>query len=265
MTKGIIISVINNKGGCGKTTTACNLADALGKKGKSVLVVDIDSQCNATTKLLPDSTNIRKSLFELLDPSEKNISMDEVIYPTEIKNVSVLANIGLTGNIEPDLIMNAPESFFRLREILRPYAIDNFDFTIIDNPPNMGSFVLCSLYASDCVIVPIKSGSADSVEGLSKAMQLVSSVQEKGNADLRFLRILINCFDKRTAVSRAVADQVSKMFGASKVFENVIPINTAFEKSELLKDTIFGIDSSSTGAKAFRKLAAELIAILENK
>lgn len=260
---GIIISVLNNKGGCGKTTTACNLADALGRKGKSVLVVDNDSQCNATSKLFPEKMHIKKSLFEILDPDEDNISIHQAIYPSDIKNVSVLANIGITGNIEPDLIMKAPESFFRLRNSLRDYALNNFDFTIIDNPPNMGSFVLCSLYASDCVVVPIDSGSGDSVEGLSKAMTLIDEVQKQGNPDLKFLRILINRYDKRTAVSRAITEQVTGLFGEEQVFKAVIPINTAFQKSELMKDTIFGIDRTSTGAKAFRLLASELIAIVE--
>ncbi len=261
---GYIISVVNNKGGCGKTTTTCNLADALGKIGKSVLVVDMDSQCNTTSKLIPKNAPIRNSLYDLLDPEENNHkNLKDFFYPTECKNVNLLPNIGITGNLEPQLILNAPESFFKLRKILRNYSSDGYDFTIIDNPPNMGTFVLCSLYASDFVVVPIKAGSTDSVEGLSRATQLIKDVQIKGNSDLRFLRILINCVDKRTAISKAVIDQIHRTFEPDQIFETEISVNTAFERAEAGEKTVFQYDGTSTGAKAFRKLARELILILK--
>lgn len=261
---GYIISVVNNKGGCGKTTTTCNLADALGKIGKRVLIVDMDSQCNTTGKLIPKGISIRNSLYDLLDPDEENHkNLDDFFYPTECKNVFLLPNIGITGNLEPQLIFNAPGSFFKLRNVLRSYASNNYDFTIIDNPPNMGTFVLCSLYASDFVIVPIKAGSTDSVEGLYKATQLIKDVQVKGNSDLRFLRILINCVDKRTAISKAVVEQIHKTFNQDQIFETEISVNTTFEKAEASGKTIFQSDGTSTGARAFRKLAKELTSILK--
>lgn len=259
---GVIISVANNKGGCGKTTTTCNLADALGKRGKRVLVVDMDSQCNTTSKLIPKSVSIRKSLYDLLDPSENKTNISDVFCPTEYRNVYLVPNIGITGNLEPELILNAPDSFFKLRNVLRNYASEKYDFTIIDNPPNMGTFVLCSLYASDFVIVPIKAGSTDSVEGLLRATQLINDVQEKGNNDLRFLRILINNVDGRTAISKAVVDQVRNTFDKDQIFETTIPVNTTFEKAESAGKTVFQIDGTSAGARAFRNLAKELIAIL---
>lgn len=259
---GVIISVVNNKGGCGKTTTTCNLADALGKRGKKVLVVDMDSQCNATSKLKPDKTTIRKSLYELIDPEEKNTHVNECIYPTEIKKVSLLPNISLTANLEPDIIMNAPDSFLKIKNILKPYAIKEFDFTIIDNPPNMGAFVLCSLNASDFVIVPVEAGSTDSVEGLVKATNLIQNMQQN-DSDLKFLRILINGLDKRTAISKIVTDQIINSFDKDDIFETMIPVNTAFQKAEALNTTIFEAEATSPGARAFRSLASEFIKIME--
>lgn len=259
---GHIISIVNNKGGCGKTTTACNLADALGKQGKRVLVVDIDAQCNATNKLLPKKTTISGSMFELLDPDEESVDLDTFFYPTECKNVLLLPNIPETGNLEVDIIEGAPDSFFRLRDSLRTFAAENYDYTLIDCPPNMGTFVLCAMYASDLVIVPIRAGSADSVEGLLKATKLVEKIQSRGNNDLRFLRILINGRDKRTAISKAIIEKTRSTFAADQVFETEIPHNTTFEQAEALNRTIFQIDGTAAGARAFRALAKELIAIL---
>jgi len=259
---GHIISIVNNKGGCGKTTTTCNLADALGKQGKNVLVVDIDGQCNTIKKLISKDTNIDKSMFEILDPTGEEINLSTFFYPTECKNVYLLPNISETTNLEVDIIENAPESFFRLKKNLREFATDNYDYTLIDCPPNMGTFVLCAMYTSDSVIVPVRAGSADSIEGLLKATKLIEKIQAKGNNDLRFLRILINGRDNRTAISKAIVDKTRSIFDIDQVFETEIPLNTAFEKAEALNKTIFQADGTAVGARAFRSLAKELISIL---
>lgn len=259
---GVIISVVNNKGGVGKTAVTCSLADGLGKQNKKVLVCDLDPQANTTNKLLPKTLSIKNSVFDLLDPGQNNINLDNFFYPTECKNVYLIPNISKTGNLEPDLIENSPESFFKLRKELRDYASSNYDITIIDNPPNMGTFVLCSLYTSDFVLIPIKAGSTDSVEGLIQVTDLIRKIQNKGNRDLRFFRILINCLDRRTAISKAIAGQIRKTFNKDEVFETEIPMNTAFERAESAGKTIFQTDGTSTGARAFRSLAKELIKIL---
>ncbi|KPA10709.1 chromosome partitioning protein ParA [Candidatus Magnetomorum sp. HK-1] len=260
MGHGHILSVINNKGGCGKTTTTVNIADALGKKGKKVLVVDMDSQCNTTSKL-NHSKNITESMYDVLNPENQNVDLNSFFYPTNYKNVSLIPNLDITGSLEPALIESSPESFFKLRGILRNYATKNYDFTIIDNPPNMGTFVLCSLYASDFVIVPVKAGSTDSVEGLIKATSLIHEIQKKGNPNLKFLRILINYVDKRTAISKAVIEQIRKTFEKDQIFKTEIPVNTSFERAEAKGESIFQNDATSTGARAFRNLASELISI----
>ena len=259
---GYIIAVLNNKGGVGKTTITCNLADGLGKKHKSVLVVDLDPQCNASKMLLNTNTHIRKSIYEVLDPDESN-DLSGCFYPTTCKNVSMIPNISETGGLEPDIINNAPDSFFQLRNKIRDKAIDEFDYTLIDCPPNMGSFVLCALYTSDFAIVPIKAGSVFSIEGLIKASNLISEVRKKGNPDMRFLRLLINAVDKRTSISKSVISQLHAIFNKDQVFETKIPVNTTFELAESGNKTVFQQDPSSTGARAFRSLTKEVISILE--
>ncbi len=257
----IIISVVNNKGGCGKSTTTYSLADALGKKGRRVLVIDMDPQCNTTSILLPDNIRLGKSLhgiFSLKTPSEV---IESFIYPTECKNVVVIPNIPETGSLEYGMVSSAPGCFLDFRARLREYAAKNLDVALIDTPPNMGPFVKCALYFSDYVIVPIRAGSSFSVEGLIKATNLIGEVQEKGNPHLRLLRLLINGLDKRTAICKALTGEIRQAFNDDQVFKTEIPANTCFERAEAMRETIFQFDGSSPGAQAFLELAEEFISV----
>jgi chromosome partitioning protein len=259
---GYITSVVNNKGGVGKTTTTCNLADGLGKQGKKVLVVDADPQANTTTMLLPRETQIQKSFYDVLENGSTPNFTSGHIYGTTCKNVYILPNINETGSLEPTLIAQAPDSFMRLRNSLRGELSESFDFIIIDCPPNMGTFVLCALYASDFAIVPILARSTFSVQGLIKAVGLIKDIREAGNPNLRFLRLLINSVDKRTSISKTITEQVHSVFDKDQIFKTQIPVNTAFEQAEANRCTIFQHDGTSTGARAYRELAKELSSVI---
>jgi chromosome partitioning protein len=262
--QSVIISVINNKGGVGKTTTTCNLADALARKGKSVLVVDMDSQCNATSMLLGGENPNRDTLYELLDPKNTETSVQQCIYPTAHENLQIIPNINVSATLEPSLIDIRPKCYYILRDHLRDFALEKYDITIIDNPPNMGTFVICSLYASDFVIVPNDSGSKYSIEGLIRAVEFIKGISNKANPDLKFLRLLITHLDKRTSISRAIIHQVHQIFHSDEVFETTIPVNTAFQQAELQDQTIFKYAPKASGASAYRNLAVEVISILGN-
>lgn len=259
---GYIISVLNNKGGVGKTTVTCNLADSIGKLGQQVLVVDADPQANTTSLLLSKGAQLRKSLYDVLETNSKPDFASGHIYGTGCKNVLLLPNISETASLEPALIGEAPESFSRLRNALRNELINKFDFIIIDCPPNMGTFVLCALFASDFAIVPILARSSFSVEGLIKAVKLIGDIRKQYNPQLRFLRLLINSVDKRTSISNSITEQISHVFESDQIFKTQIPVNTAFEKAEANKATIFQHDGTSTGARAYRELAKELNTII---
>jgi chromosome partitioning protein len=258
---GFVAAVINNKGGVGKTTVACNLAHALGLTGKRVLVVDLDSQGNATALLIPKGTNHRHSLYEVLEQDGPRGKLQDYCCPTRYDQVFCLPNVPETASLEPRLILGAPDSFFRLRRHLRDQARAHFDITIMDTPPNLGTFVLCALIAADFALVPVKSGSAFSVEGLLKAVRLVKEVQEQSNRDLRFLRLLINQVDQRTLISRTLSAQIAGAFREDQVFRTRIPANTAFEQAEAAGKTLLSYHPGATGAAAFRELAQELLDI----
>ncbi len=258
---GVIIAVVNNKGGVGKTTAACNLAHALGLLGQRVLVVDLDPQCNATSLLLSDNLDPQHSLHELLAHETLGPSLTSFIYPSQYEGVYCLPNVPETASLEPEMILSAPASLFRLRRHLRDYALRHFDFVIIDNPPNLGSFVLCALNTADFALVPVKAGSAFSVTGLLRAVRLINEVRVRDNKDLRFLRLLISHVDKRTLISRTLTEQIFRAFREDQIFRTAIPGNTAFEQAEAAGATIFRWNSSAPGARAFRELAQELLDI----
>ncbi len=179
-----IIAVVNNKGGVGKTTVACNLAHALAALGQRVLVVDLDSQCNATALMLPQKQSLERSLYEMLAQDNLSDSPETFLKATPSEGVFCLPNIPETASLEPQLLAAAPESYLRLRRHLRQYALEHFDITLMDNPPNLGAFVMVALTAADFALVPIKAGSAFSVAGLVKALRLIQEVNAQSNQDL---------------------------------------------------------------------------------
>jgi len=255
---GKIIAIVNNKGGVGKTTAAVNLAHALTRREQRVLVVDMDPQCNATSLLLPKEPR-GNTLYEVF--AEPEVDIGQCIHATEYERLFCLSNINDTSALEPPLLRSLPESFRIIRGRLRDYAQQHYDFTLIDCPPNMGFFVVSALHASDSVIVPIWAGSAFSIEGLLKAVDLIHDISDKGNPDLRFLRLLINQVDRRTAMTKVTVDQIHRHFPRDQVFETMIPVNAAFQRAENERKTIIRYDPTTLGAKAYRDLAKELLDI----
>jgi cellulose biosynthesis protein BcsQ len=261
--KGVIISIANNKGGIGKTTISVNLAEALGNRGIKPLVIDLDPQCNATSLLLDRTITPKKTMYDLMNPEIPEPILTDYIKLSKSGKVWHIPNIPeITFHELPILAEGIPVSFNQLRNKIREQALDMFDVTIIDNRPDMGTFVFNALYASDFVIVPIEAGSSFSMEGLYKAILRINEISEKDNPDLRFLRLLINKLDKRTNISKYTAEMIQNSFEPDQVFETIIPINITFKEAENMDETIFRYDGKKPGASAFRSLAKELISIL---
>lgn len=161
-----------------------------------------------------------------------------------------------------DLAPHYAESLRLLRDKVRAYARAHFDFTLIDTPPNLGIFVINSLYASDLVVVPNDAGSASSLDGLQKALELIAGIRESGNPDLRFLGLLINRVDLRTAISRMIIEEIRARFQEDQVFKTMIPVNTVLQQAEYARQTVFQQYPTSRAARAYRQLATELLTIL---
>lgn len=258
----VIISVINNKGGVGKTTIDCNLGAALARLKKEVLVVDQDPQTNASVNLLR-SNGRRYTLYDLLS-DEKQIKIQDCIYPSQHqKGLYCLPNIRATSGLEMDLVAKFPHSLTILRKKLMKYALEKYNFTIIDTPPNIGIMTTIALCSSHFVIVPIDASSSDSLDGLQEALNLIDSVKKTDNPDLRFLRLLINRVHKQKTICKVIVSDIESRFEPDLRFKNVIPENTALQQASYMKETIFNFSPTSRATTAFRNLGKELTSILE--
>lgn len=258
---GFILAISNNKGGVGKSTTTANLAHALANRKKRVLIVDADSQCNLTSTFV-SASRPGNSLLELLDgggmPPESCITASP-----DYERLYVLPNKPDSAALEPALARREDYGWHMLKDRLRDYAINNFDFTLIDCPPNLGLFSIQAMIASDFILVPVEAGSRYAMDGLDRTIETISGIAaaDPDNPTGRFLRLLINKSDRRTAVSKVTIEQIQQNY-ADQVFATIVPKNTDIQQSEMIGKTVLRHAPKSPGAQAFRELATELISIL---
>jgi cellulose biosynthesis protein BcsQ len=261
----VVISMANNKGGVGKTTASTCLADALGRRGRRICFLDMDSQCNATSLLLQKGDTVQLSLANILDPRYEIRSTSGFFYPSNCKNVVLVPNIYETAFLIPDISIAAdkqPDVMYRLSDFVHNIITAHYDYIIIDLPPDVGLFTMAALYTSEFVIVPIKASSANSIQGLDRMVELISDIREKpvyggGNPKIKFMRLLINCADRRTQVAKSIMQFLRDNY-TNKVFDTEIPESTCFHQAELNGKTVLQDNASSVGAKAYRELAEEI-------
>ncbi len=250
---GKVISIANQKGGVGKTTTAVNLSACIAEKGKKVLLVDIDPQGSATSGLGVESHQDKSVYNVLID----DISMEETIQSTMIKKLDVCpANINLAG-AEIELVsMVSREN--RLKKAI-DMVKDKYDYVIIDCPPSLGLITLNSFTASDSVLVPIQC-EYYALEGLGQLINTIKLVQKHLNPNLIVEGVVLTMFDARTNLSSEVALEVEKYFG-NKVFQTIIPRNIRLSEAPSHGLPINLYDKDSKGAETYKNLAKELLTL----
>lgn len=248
------ISFVNNKGGIGKSTICCSLAHAIGNKGHRVLLIDHDSQGNSSALMLGDSVVPNKTIFDIYS---HQTPITQCLYPTQYENVTVLPNTTRTASLEPDMYSDVRQSYHLLRDVIEPIK-DNYEYILIDAPPNLGMWVIMALIASDAAIIPLVASSRFSLEGFIAAFDAIEAVSERFNPSLKFLRAVINRVDLRTSISKISVEMIRANFG-SKVFENTIPHTTQIEQAEQHRQTVLRFAPQSGASKRFRSLADELI------
>ncbi len=248
---GKIISIINQKGGVGKTTTAVNLAAYLADKGKKTLLIDEDSQGNSTSGL-SDGVKFQGNLYDVLLNDQP---VEEAIVKTALKKLFLLpASIDLAGaEIEIAGLSDRETLLKRKIEALK----DSYDYILIDCPPSLGLMTLNALVASDSIIIPIQA-EFYALEGLSQLVKTVQIVGRKLNPSLHILGIVLTMFDGRTNLSIQVAEEVKKYFG-SKVFKTVIPRSVKLSEAPSFGESILTYAPKSKGAEAYKKLCREVL------
>lgn len=248
---GKVISVANQKGGVGKTTTTVNLGTILAKKGEKVLLIDADPQGNATSGL-----GVEKEVeFSTYDILVNETEIKDAIQDTIIKNLKVCpSNINLAG-AEVELVsMMSREQ--RLKEKL-DMVKDKFDYILIDCPPSLGLITLNSFTASDSVLIPVQC-EYYALEGLGQLLNTINLVKKHLNKEIKIEGALLTMYDMRTNLSNQVVKEVKKYFG-DQVYKTVIPRNVRLSEAPSYGMPITEYDPRSKGAKSYIKFAKEFL------
>lgn len=248
----LVLAVVNQKGGVGKSTTSVNLAAALGDAGKRVLVVDLDPQGNATSGFGLNRNQREKCIYSAL---LEGVPLGDLIEPVEVERVFMVpATIQLAG-AEIELVA-AMSRENRLKAVLDPVLRD-FDFVIVDCPPSLGLLTVNALTAAEGLLIPIQC-EYYALEGLSKLLDSVRLVRTHLNPSLEVFGVVMTMYDTRTRLSNQVVDEVRDFFEA-KVFETMIPRTVRLSEAPSFGQPITMYDPSGKGADAYRSLAKEVI------
>ena len=254
---GKIISIFNQKGGVGKTTTSINLAAGLGKLGKKVLLLDLDPQGNSTSGLGIDKREMDKQMYDILT---SEISIEEGIYESSAENVDIIPSNNDLAGLEIELATES--NWQRSLDKVIVSIIDNYDYLFIDCPPSLGILSIIGLVASHSVIIPIQC-EYYALEGVSQLFQTIELVKKGYNPYLDIEGVVLSMFDGRTNLSIQVVEEV-KAFFKGKVYVNIIPRNVRLAEAPSHGLSIMDYDDKSKGSSAYMDLAEEFLDLIDD-
>ena len=255
-----ILSVINQKGGVGKTTTVINLATALAQKGKKILVIDLDPQGNATTGLGKSNNDEQKNIYNLLIGK---ITLEQSIQTSNIGSLDLISsNVNLSG-LEVETANEANRAFI-LKEILKKNnsTISNYENIFIDCPPSLSLLTIMSLVAADELLVPLQA-EFFALEGITQLVKTIERIKVNLNPELNIRGILLTMFDKRNKLSSQV-DKEARSYFKEKVYQTVIPRNVRLSEAPSHGMPCVIYDKNCLGSRSYFKLAEEFLT-QENK
>lgn len=251
MTK--VISIANQKGGVGKTTTTINLGASLNELGQKVLIVDVDPQGNATSGLGVKKTDVEKDVYDVL---VNEFPAKDAVQKTKRPNLDIIpATIQLAGAEMELTSMMARET--RLKEAVESVK-DMYDFILLDCPPSLGQLSINAFTASNSIIIPVQT-EYYALEGLSQLLNTVRLVQKHFNKNLAIEGVLLTMLDSRTNLGAQVVEEVQSYFG-DRVYETIIPRNTKLAQAPSYGLPIIDFEKNSPGAKLYMDLAKEVLA-----
>ncbi|MCX7944585.1 MAG: AAA family ATPase [Deltaproteobacteria bacterium] len=249
---GKVISIVNQKGGVGKTTTAVNLSASLAIADRRILLIDLDPQANATTGLGIDKKGLAQSIYKyILDP---NSPSDGVLSTMMDKFFIIPSNSELVG-AEVELV-DVEDRAFRLKKFVDRIK-DDYDYVIIDSPPSLGLLTLNSIVASDGILITLQC-EFFALEGLSALMTTFERVKQNLNPSIKIYGIVLTMYDARNNLSKQVVEEVRHHFG-SLVYDTIIPRNVRLGESPSFGKPIILYDATSRGAQAYIELAKEFL------
>ena len=255
--KDKIISVINQKGGVGKTTTVINLAAGLSLQGKKVLIIDLDPQGNATTGLgLSNLENGDRTIYSVLNGTKK---INEVIQKTEFNNLDLItSNVDLSG-LEVETAGDSRRAFI-LKEQIMAYLNDSgvsYSHILIDCPPSLSLLTIMALVASNSLVVPLQT-EFFALEGLTQLMKTIERIKNNLNTDLSIRGILLTMYDKRNKLSSQVEKEARDYF-KEKVYQTVVPRNVRLSEAPSHGVPVLFYDKACSGSKSYFNFTEEFL------
>ena len=253
-----IISIVNQKGGVGKTTTTHNLGFALAEEDKKTMIMDLDPQMNLSNTVGIDCYAQKQSIYDVL--RDKELPLGSVIKQTDHANLDIIPSAFELSGAEIEFTRRISSASLLSRSITNSIR-EEYDFIVIDCPPALGILTINALSASDYVIIPMQA-EVYALYGIDMLLSTIEEIQEETNSDLKIMGVLITMHDGRLRLHKEMTEKINNYF-KDKVFDTLVKTNTTLKEAQSNNQSIFEYDGRARGAKNYEALAQEVIEICQ--